>query len=134
RNALMNSHHQPPAPITPQLSGNGLSQPPKNTIAAMKLSRIMFAYSVRKNSANAAPEYSTWKPATISDSPSATSNGRRLVSATAEIQYTMNIGNSGMKNQSRMPLEPSCATTMAVMLRLPASTSTQISAMPMASS
>ena len=36
--------------------------------------------------AKAMPEYSTWKPATISDSPSATSKGARLVSATAEIK------------------------------------------------
>ena len=48
--------------------------------------RIMLAYSARKNTANAMPEYSTWKPATISDSPSATSNGARLVSATPEIK------------------------------------------------
>ena len=46
----------------------------------------MLAYSVRKNTANGAPEYSTWKPATISDSPSATSNGARLVSATPEMK------------------------------------------------
>ena len=45
----------------------------------------MFAYSARKNTAKAMPEYSTWKPATISDSPSATSKGARLVSATPEI-------------------------------------------------
>ncbi len=43
--------------------------------------RIMFMYSARKNTANATPEYSTWNPATISDSPSAMSNGWRLVSA-----------------------------------------------------
>ena len=54
----------------------------------------MLAYSARKNSANAMPEYSTWKPATISDSPSATSNGARLVSATPEMKYTTNSGNS----------------------------------------
>jgi hypothetical protein len=46
----------------------------------------MLAYSARKKIANAEPEYSTWKPATISDSPSATSKGARLVSATPEIQ------------------------------------------------
>ena len=46
--------------------------------------RIMFMYSARKNTANVMPEYSTWKPATISDSPSATSNGWRLVSAMPE--------------------------------------------------
>ena len=54
----------------------------------------MLAYSARKNSANAMPEYSTWKPATISDSPSATSKGARLVSATPEMKYTTNSGNS----------------------------------------
>jgi hypothetical protein len=46
----------------------------------------MFMYSARKNSAKVTPEYSTWKPATISDSPSATSNGERFVSATPEIR------------------------------------------------
>ena len=45
---------------------------------------IMFMYSARKNSANAMPEYSIMWPATISDSPSTTSNGARLVSATPE--------------------------------------------------
>ncbi len=47
----------------------------------------MFAYSGSANSvAKAAPEYSTWNPATISDSPSATSNGARFVSAMPEIR------------------------------------------------
>ena len=39
----------------------------------------------KKKTEKAAPEYSTWKPATISDSPSATSNGARFVSASPEI-------------------------------------------------
>ncbi len=65
---------------------NGDSQPPRNSSEARKLTRIMFAYSARKKIANAEPEYSTWKPATISDSPSATSNGARLVSATPEMK------------------------------------------------
>src|SRR5579871_5081450 len=81
-------------PSTGTLAGNGLNQPPMNKIGARKLTRIMLAYSARKNSANAEPEYSTWKPATISDSPSATSNGARLVSATPEMKYTTNSGNS----------------------------------------
>ncbi len=41
----------------------------------------MFAYSARKKTAKVIPEYSTWKPATSSLSPSATSKGARLVSA-----------------------------------------------------
>src|SRR5215211_567261 len=85
---------------------NGLSQPPQKNTAVSAEMRIMFAYSARKNSANAMPEYSTWKPATISDSPSATSNGARLVSATPEMRYTRNSGKSGMKNQLSTPKSP----------------------------
>ena len=44
--------------------------------------------------------YSTKKPATISLSPSGRSNGARLVSARVEMKNTMNIGNSGMQNQT----------------------------------
>jgi acyl-CoA thioesterase-1 len=92
KNALMTSQAQPPFQIqsTDQCTSAltqpwiGLVQPPRNRIGARNDTRIMFAYSVRKNTANGAPEYSTWKPATISDSPSATSNGARLVSATPE--------------------------------------------------
>ena len=61
--------------------------------------RIMFMYSARKNTAKATPEYSTWKPATISDSPSATSNGWRLVSAMPDTRYTTNSGSSGQMYQ-----------------------------------
>ena len=67
-------------------SGQGESQPPRNMIAVSAAIRIMFMYSARKNSAKVTPEYSTWKPATISDSPSATSKGWRLVSATPEMK------------------------------------------------
>jgi len=35
----------------------------------------------------------------ISDSPSATSNGARLVSATPAMKYTMNNGSNGSQNQ-----------------------------------
>src|SRR5206468_2828809 len=75
--------------------GNGDSQPPRNMVEHNAEIRIMLAYSARKNMPKPMPEYSTWKPATISDSPSATSNGARLVSATPEMKYTMNSGNSG---------------------------------------
>src|SRR3989338_8551298 len=69
----------------------------------------MLAYSAKKKIANAIPEYSTWNPATISDSPSATSNGARLVSATLAIQYTTNNGNNGKKYQCHNP--PLCFNT-----------------------
>ena len=60
-------------------------QPPRNITEASAETRMMLAYSARKNIANAMPEYSTMWPATISDSPSTTSNGARLVSAMPEI-------------------------------------------------
>ena len=58
-------------------------------------------YSARKNSANVIPEYSTMWPATISDSPSTTSNGARLVSATPLTKYTTSIGSSGSQFHDR---------------------------------
>src|SRR4030088_1833315 len=79
----------------------GESQPPKKNTAVSAEIRIMLAYSPRKNSAKGMPEYSTWNPATISDSPSATSNGARLVSATPEMKYTRNMGASGSQFQER---------------------------------
>src|SRR5246127_4558285 len=82
---------------------NGDSQPPKKNTAVNAEIRIMLAYSARKNSANAIPEYSTWNPATISDSPSATSNGARLVSATPEMKYTTASGASQNQFQDSGP-------------------------------
>src|SRR3546814_14630558 len=114
-----NRHHQP----STDSSGisqpwNGDSQPPRKKIAARKLTRIMLAYSARKNSANAAPEYSTMWPATISDSPSTTSNGARLVSATPDPKYTMNSASTGSQNHTQNPTLPLCATTLRAMFRL----------------
>src|SRR4028119_128371 len=59
----------------------GAIQPPRHITDASAETRMMLAYSARKNIANDMPEYSTMWPATISDSPSTTSNGWRLVSA-----------------------------------------------------
>ena len=72
-------------------------------------------------------EYSTAKPATSSDSASGRSNGGRLVSASAEMKNTMNIGNSCSQFQSSSELGsagvvpgPSfCALTMSVRLSEP---------------
>src|SRR5664279_912875 len=92
---ILSSSHGTPSGIT----GSGESQPPRNMIEVSAEIMIMFMYSARKNTANATPEYSTWKPATISDSPSATSNGWRLVSAMPDTRYTTNSGNSGQMYQ-----------------------------------
>src|SRR5690242_18391956 len=85
----------------------GDCQPPKNMIAVSAEMSSMFMYSARKNSAKAMPEYSIMCPATISDSPSTTSKGARLVSATPETKYTTSIGRSGSQFQDRklMPIE-----------------------------
>src|SRR5690349_24715981 len=109
KNTLANSHHQPPPssvdttgmPAGIHDAGIGESHPPRKNVAVRKLTSSMFAYSARKNSANCDPEYSTMWPATISDSPSTTSNGARLVSATPETKYTTNSGSSGSQNHSR---------------------------------
>src|SRR5512134_1978946 len=107
KNTLASSHHQPSTESSGMPSPcSGLSQPPRKKIETRKLIRIMLAYSARKNSANEEPEYSTMCPATISDSPSTTSNGARLVSATPEMKYTTNSGSSGSQNHSSAPALP----------------------------
>ena len=133
KNTFASSHHQPSTLNSgmPQ-PWNGLSQPPRKNSEVRKLIRIMFAYSARKNSANCEPEYSTMWPATISDSPSTTSNGARLVSATPDTKYTTNSGSSGSQNHSNRPASPACAITMSDRFRLPAAISTPTRAKPIA--
>src|SRR3982751_2896613 len=116
----------------------GAYQPPRNMTEASAETRMMLAYSARKNIANAMPEYSTMWPATISDSPSTTSNGARLVSAIPEMTYTTKIGSSGSQFQLRkltpwLAAKPrSWPRTMSVMLRLAQTLRTTTSAKPLA--
>src|SRR5215216_4892815 len=63
-------------------------------------------------------------PATNSDSASTRSNGGRLVSASAEMKNTPNIGNSGSQYQPNIPKRVSCAATMAERFSEPAQSST----------
>src|SRR6185312_624062 len=90
----------------------------------------MFAYSARKKQTKPMPEYSTWNPATISDSPSATSNGARFVSATPEMKYTTKSGKSHFQFHVNSP--PDCWRTISPRFRLPAAMSTPTSAKPIA--
>ena len=60
----------------------GAIQPPRNIVVASAETVNMLTYSPRKNIANFSDEYSVWKPPVSSPSPSARSNGRRLVSPT----------------------------------------------------
>ena len=78
------------------MPSKGDNQPPINSRLIAVEIKIMLAYSDKKNNAKPIAEYSTWNPATISDSPSAISNGARFVSAIPEIQNTKNKGNNGI--------------------------------------
>src|SRR5207245_629279 len=99
----------------------GASQPPRNRIVVMPLTRIMLAYSPRKKSAKVIAEYSTKYPATSSDSPSGRSKGERLVSARPEMKKITNIGSSGTQNQTVF-----CALTTSVRFSEPTQSSTVI--------
>src|SRR3954470_12307679 len=108
---------------------NGGSQPPRNKIAVIALTKIILPYSPRKKSAKVIAEYSTKYPATSSDSPSGRSKGARFVSARPEMKKMMNMGKSGMKNQS-----PRCASTTSVRFSEPTQSSTVTITKPMETS
>lgn len=59
----------------------------KNIIVEIILKINILMYSAKKIMANHPPIYSTLNPETSSDSPSAKSNGLRLVSAKQEINH-----------------------------------------------
>src|SRR5215813_4615820 len=129
KNTFANSQANGGMALVSALSKGG-DQPPRNMMVASADTRIMLAYSARKKSANAIPEYSTWKPATISDSPSATSKGARLVSAMPEMKYTMSNGNSHSQFHDRIP--PAWLSTILPKFMLPVAINTPTSANPMA--
>lgn len=62
----------------------------KKKIIEIILNKIILMYSARKINANHPPIYSTLKPETNSDSPSAKSKGLRLVSAKQVIIQIIN--------------------------------------------
>lgn len=75
------------------LSINTIDLPPKNNKELKRLITRIFAYSARKINANPAAPYSMLNPETNSDSPSAKSNGARLVSATQVVNHISETGN-----------------------------------------
>src|SRR3954447_11462864 len=123
-------------------TGKGGSQPPRNRIVAMAHMVAMAMYSPRKNRRNGVDEYSTANPATSSDSASTRSNGGRLVSASAEMKKTTNIGSSLSQFQSRsvfgrparVPGPNFCALTTSVRLREPTQSSTVMMTKPIETS
>src|SRR6266568_2648939 len=88
----------------------------------------------RMNIMYGAEPYSTMKPATSSDSASTRSNGGRLVSASAEMKKTTNIGNSGSQYQPNTPHEVFCASTMSERRSEPTQSSTVIMTKPIETS
>src|ERR1043166_8700516 len=81
---------------------NGACQPPRNTVTPRPLMANMPMYSARKNVAYLNPEYSVMWPATISDSPSGTSNGVRFDSTSPDTKNKMNAAAPhGVKTNQR---------------------------------
>src|SRR5919201_692062 len=83
-------------------NGSGACQPPRNTVTPNPLTANMPMYSAMKNVAYLKPEYSVMCPATISDSPSGTSNGVRFDSTRPETKNKMNAtAPQGVKTNQR---------------------------------
>src|SRR5215470_5410988 len=115
-------------------TGNGGSQPPRNRIVVIAHMVPMATYSPSMNIMYGVEPYSTMKPATSSDSASTRSNGGRLVSASAEMKKTTNIGNSHSQYQPNIPHDVSCASTIAVRLSDPTHRRTVIITKPIETS
>lgn len=77
----------------------GLRRAPRNSVVVRAFIIIMLAYSATKNRAKGPAAYSTLKPETSSDSPSAKSNGARLVSARVEMNHIIARGHVGSSSQ-----------------------------------
>src|SRR5437763_14325101 len=114
--------------------GIGGSQPPMNRIVVIAHMVASATYSPSMNIMYGVEPYSTMKPATSSDSASTRSNGGRLVSASAEMKNTTNIGNSGSQYQPRKPQLVFCDCTMSVMRSEPTQSSTVIMTKPIETS
>src|SRR3954467_4953399 len=95
----------------------GACHPPRKSVTARPLIANMPKYSARKKVAYLNPEYSVMCPATISDSPSGTSNGVRFDSTSPETKKRRNAAApQGVTTNQRgtKPAEyPLCASTIA---------------------
>src|SRR5882757_3630114 len=125
--------------ITPGIQVNGAignsgSQPPMNRIAVIAHIVAIATYSPSMNIMYGVEPYSTMKPATNSDSASTRSNGGRLVSASAEMKNTTNIGNSGSQYQPNTPHEVFCASTISERRSEPAHNKTVMNTKPIETS
>lgn len=69
-----------------------VTTPPRNSNDERNLRNMSIPYSLIKMRANSPPPYSTLNPETISDSPSAKSNGVRFASAKHSMSHARNVG------------------------------------------
>src|ERR1700692_1531503 len=80
----------------------GACQPPRNNVVPSPVIANIPMYSAMKNVAYLKPEYSVMCPATISDSPSGTSNGVRFDSTSPETKNKMKAtAPHGVKTNQR---------------------------------
>src|SRR3954447_3110286 len=97
-------------------SRTGACQPPRNNVTAKPLTANIPRYSAMKNVAYLNPEYSVICPATISDSPSGTSNGVRFDSTRPDTKNNRNAAAPHGVNTNQRGTMPNvyspCAKTM----------------------
>lgn len=94
-------------------------EPRKRMTERVFISKI-FPYSARKKRANGPAAYSTLKPETSSDSPSARSNGARLVSAKVDRYHIAARGHIGIASH-----DASWAVEKVCKVKFPANTIVQ---------
>src|SRR3954466_5805410 len=98
-------------------NGSGACQPPRKSVTARPLTANIPKYSARKKIAYLNPEYSVMWPATISDSPSGTSNGVRLDSTRPDTKNKRNAaapqGVKKTQGGGKPCAYPACAATIA---------------------
>src|ERR1041384_8880593 len=94
----------------------GECQPPRNKVAASPVMANIPMYSAMKKVAYLNPEYSVMCPATISDSPSGTSNGVRFDSTKPETKNNRNAAAPHGVNTNQRGTMPNvyspCAKTI----------------------
>src|ERR1051326_9134521 len=94
----------------------GACQPPRNKVVARPLTANIPRYSAMKKAAYLNPEYSVMCPATISDSPSGTSNGVRFDSTKPDTKNNRNAAAPHGVNTNQRGTTPNvysrCAATI----------------------
>jgi hypothetical protein len=101
------------------LTSTGAFHAPKKSVVSSAEMMNTFTYSAKNRNPNRIPEYSVAKPATISLSASAMSNGVRLASAVAARKKMR--APSGWRNTNQSVNHPAWASAILFRLIVPAS-------------